>query len=182
FKNITPEKADTNLGIPSGAGVIYGASGGVMESALRTAYHEFTGRRLGKLEFEKVRGIEGFKKANIKIGNRILKVGVVNAISNVKKILEELKENPKAYDYIEVMACFGGCIGGGGQPVPVSDEIRKKRAAGLYSIDTKNKYRMAEDSPIVQTLYKEFLAEHKNTHAVCHTYFTKKKKEVYPIK
>lgn len=182
FKNISPEKANTNLGIPTGAGVIYGASGGVMESALRTAYHELTGKKLGKLEFTKVRGIEGFKKADIKIGDRVLKVGVVNAITNAKKILEELKEHQQAYDYIEVMACFGGCIGGGGQPVPVNDEIRKKRAEGLYSIDTKGKYRIAEDNPIVKTIYKEFLDDHKNSHKVCHTYFKKKKKEVYPVK
>ncbi|MDD5749334.1 MAG: [FeFe] hydrogenase, group A [Patescibacteria group bacterium] len=182
LKKIKESKAVSTLGVPTGAGVIYGASGGVMESALRTAYHELTGKNLGKVEFEKVRGIEGFKKANIKIGKKIIRVAVVNAIVNAKKVLAELKKNPQAYDYVEVMACFGGCIGGGGQPVPVDDEIRKKRSQGLYNIDKKHKIRSAQQNPVVKTIYKEFLNQEKNIHRVCHTYFRKKKKEVYPLK
>lgn len=182
FKNLPESQPDPLTAVPTGAGVIYGASGGVMESALRTAYKMLTGKKLPKLELEQVRGIQGLKKANIKINNRVVKVAVANGISNAKIILEELKQNPNAYDYVEVMACFGGCIGGGGQPVPVNDEIRKKRAAGLYGLDSKNKIRVAEDSPIVKEIYDNFLFDERNTKMVCHTHFSKKAKEVYPVK
>ncbi|PWB38708.1 MAG: ferredoxin [Parcubacteria group bacterium] len=182
LKTMPESKPDPIFAQPTGAGVIYGASGGVMESALRTAYKMITGRKLPKIEFEQVRGIQGLKKADIKVKDKIVKVAVANGIANAKVIIAELKKNPGAYDYVEVMACFGGCIGGGGQPVPVDDEIRKKRAAGLYSIDTKNKIRVAEDSPIVQDVYKNFLDDEKNAKSVCHTHYMKKSKEVYPVK
>lgn len=180
FKNIKPDLGISPLLKPSGAGVIYGASGGVMESAIRAAYKKLRGRRMPKLELQEVRGIHGFKKAAIKVGTKTIKVAVANGISNAKQILVELAEDPKAYDYVEVMACFGGCIGGGGQPVPVDDEIRKKRSAGLYGIDSQQKIRSADENPIIQKLYKEFFSDHKNIHSVCHTSFSKKKKEVYP--
>lgn len=182
LKTVNPQKPDQALGIPTGAGVIYGASGGVMESALRSAYRMLTGEAMPKLELESVRGIQGFKKANIKIGKRTVKVAVVNGLANVKELLAELKKNPQVYDYVEVMACFGGCIGGGGQPLPVDDEIRQKRAQGLYSIDSSGKLRMAEDSPIVKKVYKEFFNKEKNIKLVCHTKYHRKKKEVYPAK
>ncbi len=180
LKNVKAVNPDPFLGVPTGAGVIYGASGGVMESALRTAYKMITGKKLPQLELEQVRGIEGFKKTEIDINGTKLKVGVINGAANAKIILDELKENPRAYDYVEMMACFGGCIGGGGQPVPVNDEIRKKRAQGLYNVDTRNNIRMADESVFVKNLYKEFLADHDNVHKVCHTKFSKKDKEVYP--
>ena len=182
LKDIKPEELDPALGIPTGAGVIYGASGGVMESALRTAYFKLTGQRLENVEFKDVRGLEGFKKAEVKIGERTIKVAVVNQMSNGKKIIEELAKDPHKYDYIEVMACPGGCIGGGGQPVPVSAEIRKKRAQALYDIDASKDIRRAEDSVIVKTLYQDFLADHKNVHKIAHTQYAPNKKEVYPVK
>lgn len=180
LKEVKAVAPDPFINAPTGAGVIYGASGGVMESALRTAYKMITGKKLPRLELTQVRGIEGFKKAEIDIDGKILKVGVVNGAANAQKVLDELKENPKAYDYVEMMACFGGCIGGGGQPVPVNDEIRKKRAQGLYNIDNRKNIRMADDSPFVKELYKDFLADHDNIHKTCHTSFSKKEKEVYP--
>jgi len=180
LSTIKPATAKSPLLKPSGAGVIYGASGGVMESALRAAYKKLTGQRMPKLELKEVRGIEGFKKARIKVGQKEIKVAVVNGISNAKKVLEELDKDPHAYDYVEVMACFGGCIGGGGQPVPINDEIRKKRALGLYKVDNKDKIRSADENPIIDKLYKEFFSDHHITHKVCHTSFIKKKKEVYP--
>ena len=182
LKDIKPAELDPALGIPTGAGVIYGASGGVMESALRTAYFKLTGERLANVEFKAVRGLEGFKEAEIKIGERVIRVAVVNQMSNGKKIIEELAKDPHKYDYIEVMSCPGGCIGGGGQPVPVSAEIRKKRAQALYDIDASKDIRRAEDSVIVKTLYQEFLADHKNVHQIAHTKYSPKKKEVYPVK
>lgn len=175
---IEPEEMDDALGMATGAGVIYGASGGVMESALRTAYKEITGEELDNIEFENVRGMEGMKKAEVDIADRKVKVAVVNGIANAQKILHELGENPHCYDYVEVMACPGGCIGGGGQPVPVDKEIRKKRAAGLYTIDKEKKIRLAHRSPIVENLYGEYLGEKENAHRICHTRFMKKKREV----
>lgn len=180
FKNIKPVKPDSPIKVSSGAAVIYGASGGVMESALRAAYRLATGRRMPKLNLRQVRGIRGFKKAKIKVGNKYINVAVVNGIANAKRVMVELKENPRAYDYVEVMACFGGCIGGGGQPVPVNDDIRRQRAKGLYGVDDRKKVRSADENPIIKKLYKEFFNNHKNTHAVCHTSFVKKKKEVFP--
>lgn len=182
FKNIKPVSPKSPIITSSGAGVIYGASGGVMESALRAAYRMATGKPMPNLNLKEVRGIRGFKKANIKIKGKTLKVAVVNGIGNAKRVLADLEKDPKAYDYVEVMACFGGCIGGGGQPVPVDDDIRRKRAQGLYNVDDRKKVRSAETNPIIQKLYEEFFNEHTNTHSVCHTSFVKKPKEVYPKK
>ncbi|MBT4210029.1 MAG: 4Fe-4S binding protein [Candidatus Komeilibacteria bacterium] len=179
---IKPDSAKSPLLKPSGAGVIYGSSGGVMESALRAAYKKMTNKRMPKLNLKEVRGIHGFKKAEIKIADKTLKVGVVNGIANAKKLLEELEKDPQAYDYVEVMACFGGCIGGGGQPVPVNDEIRKKRSAALYNLDTKKVARSADENPIIKKMYKDFFNDDKNRHSVCHTSYRKKKKEVFPSK
>jgi NADP-reducing hydrogenase subunit HndD len=178
LKNISPQKIDDPLGIPSGAGVIYGASGGVAESALRTAYEKITGKDLLKLEFKKIRGMKRVKKASIKINGRKVRVAVVNGIGEAKEILEELKKNPKAYDAVEVMACFGGCIGGGGQPVPTDGEIRKRRAESLYAIDEKKKIRLAHKNPVVMEIYKDFLTDKKTIKKICHTKYFPRKKEV----
>lgn len=176
--NIKGEAADSPLGEYSGAGVIYGASGGVMESALRTAYTQICGSKLSKIDFKEVRGLQGFKKANIKIKDNIVKVAVVNGMFEAKILLEELKQNPQAYDYIEFMACTGGCIGGGGQPVPVNSKTREARAKGLYSIDTKKKIRVAHDNPALKEIYKSYLTDKHIIHKICHTTFNKKKREV----
>lgn len=178
LKNIEPEELDNAFGGASGAGVIYGASGGVMESALRTAYKEMTGKELENIEFESVRGLVGIKKAEVEIAGKLLKIAVVSGIANVNKIIKELESNPRAYDYIEVMACPGGCIGGGGQPVPTNKEVRQKRAAGLYSVDKSAPLRLAHKSPIVEEVYRDFLANHENIHSVCHTKYFGKIREV----
>lgn len=146
--NLDPSEVDTQ-GTFSGAGAIFGASGGVMESALRTAYNKITGKDLEKLEFEEVRGIEGIKRASIKIGEKTLNVAVVSAMTNAKKIIKEMNN----YDYIEVMACPGGCIGGGGQPIPTTLKITKERAKSLYNIDSKMKMRNAHENPIVKDFF-----------------------------
>lgn len=178
LKTIAPEPADNPFGIPSGAGVIYGASGGVVESALRTAYFKATGKNLAKLEVKAVRGQTGIKKASVAIGKKKVRIAIVSGIDNARKILEELKENPHAYDGVEVMACPGGCIGGGGQPLPNTPAKRKARAEALYSIDDKAKLRLAHESEVIKTVYGEFLKNKKMRHAFCHTKFSKKKKEV----
>jgi len=176
FKNVKPQSADDPLGLPTGGGVIYGASGGVAESALRSAYLLMTETALPKIDFAEVRGMQGIKKALIKIGDRNIKIAVVNGIGNAKIILEELKQNPKAYDAVEVMACPGGCIGGGGQPMPTNGAIRSKRAAGLYQIDAQKQERIAHLNPIVKEVYRDYLTDEKIIKTVCHTHYASKKK------
>lgn len=173
LKKTKPEKADDPLGLPSGAGVIYGASGGVMESALRTAFYTINKSKLPKINFKQVRGHKGIKTAKIKLGDKILNVAAVSGTGNAKKILDELKQNPNAYSCVEVMACPGGCIGGGGQPVWADSKIRRKRADGLYKIDKKKRVRIAAKNPIVKKVYKEYLTNEKIIKKVCHAKYTK---------
>jgi len=153
--SLKPSAID-RAGTYSGAGAIYGASGGVMESALRTAYYLLTGKELPGITFEPVRGFDGFKKASVKIGKRTIKLAVVAMPKNMWKLLGELKKDPDAYDYVEAMACPGGCIGGGGQPIPSTFAIVKERIRGLYNIDDRMTMRRAHENPVVQE-YFEYL-------------------------
>lgn len=174
---LEPEPGDTPWDEPTGAGVIYGASGGVTESAMRTAAYKLSGQKIKQLEYKELRGMERTKEAIIDLGEIKLKVAVVNGLGNARKLLDVLKKEPNKYDYIEVMACYGGCIGGGGQPIPTTEEIRRLRAQGLYNIDVEKNQRVADESPIIQKLYKEFLADEKNRHQICHTHYSPKLKE-----
>jgi len=171
FAKLTPKPGDLIWNDGSGAGAIYGASGGVMESALRTAvWHLEKKKSLAKLEFKEVRGLAGLKENIVKVANRKLRVAVVNGLGNIDKVLSHLKN----YDYIEVMSCPGGCVGGGGQPAPVSSEIRKARQAALYSIDSRQQVRRAHENKeamaAVNYVKKIGLGE-----AVLHTSFKGKK-------
>lgn len=182
LSKVRPQKSDDPLGVPSGGGIIYGASGGVAESALRTAYEKMTKKKLGKIDFKEVRGMEGIKRAKIKINGKTVRIAVVNGLGNAVKILAELKKNPQAYDAVEVMACWGGCIGGGGQPVPTDAKIRKERAQSLYRIDLKKKVRRAHENPVVKKIYKSFLTSQEKIRLICHTKYSPKKKEYVPSK
>ena len=146
-------------GTYSGAAAIYGASGGVMESALRSAHHFITGKELKKVEFKAVRGMKGIKKATVKFGNRTLHVAVAYLPKNFKILIEEVKKNPMAYDYIEMMACPGGCIGGGGQPYPNSEAIILERTQALYKIDDKMKLRTAHQNPMVIDFFENYISK-----------------------
>ena len=162
FENLPEEESDSILGEYAGAGVIFGASGGVMEAALRTAHYFITGKELEKVEFENVRGIEGIKETEIEIDGRKLKIAVASGLGNVEYILNKVREaklnnKPMPYDFIEVMACPGGCIGGGGQPYMVTDELRIKRSKVLYQDDEKRSVRTSHSNPYIKRLYKEFL-------------------------
>lgn len=168
--NIEPEKLDSPFGDPSGAGVIYGASGGVMESALRTAYKTITGREL--IDFEEVRGEEGLKTFSAVVNGKELRAAVVNGIGNISKVLNKLDY----YHCIEVMACPGGCIGGGGQPVPSDIYTRRKRAEALYNIDASKKLRLAHENPDLINIYKSYLDEDK-IKKFFHTSYHKKHRE-----
>ncbi len=183
FEKIEDQEYDMPLGETTGAGAIFGVTGGVMEAALRTAQDKLKGEDIEKFEFIEVRGEKGIKEANITINGRNLHVAVVSGLSNAKKILEELKLGKSSYDFIEVMACPGGCIMGGGQPIKNSKvrakmDIAKLRGKALYLIDEKSKIRKSHENPIVKKVYEEFLEEPGSyrAHKLLHTTYSKKEK------
>ncbi|MBL8966060.1 MAG: iron hydrogenase small subunit [Spirochaetaceae bacterium] len=182
--NLPEEEADSPLGPYTGAGTIFGATGGVMEAALRTAYNLVTGEDLKDVNFTGVRGISGIKEARINIKGTEVRVAVAHQMGNIAQVLEEVrkakaegKETP--WHFIEVMACRGGCIGGGGQPYGCTDEVRKLRIRGIYDDDEKSTYRCSHHNPLIKQVYKDFLGEpcgHKS-HELLHTHY--EAKELY---
>ena len=177
FVNINPSEEDNEImGTFTGAGEIFGASGGVLEAAIRTAYAKITGKSLENLEFKEIHKFAGIKELELTIEGKKLRFAAVNGIENVKKILAEIKKYPEKYNCIEVMACPGGCIAGGGQPLPIDNEIRLARINGLYQADRNNKRRESHKNPGIEILYKTFLTGEKNRKKVCHTSFTSRKK------
>jgi len=178
FSELPEEEYDAPLGISTGAGVIFGASGGVMEAALRTAYEVLTGTPLPNINLTAVRGMEGIKEASVEINGMTVKVAVAHTLGNARKILDLIKEGKAEYHFVEVMACPGGCIGGGGQPIPTDTAIREQRIAGIYTADERMALRKSHENPAVQQLYKEFLGEplgHKS-HELLHTHYTPRSK------
>lgn len=176
LKDIEKSKIDDPLCISSGAGVIYGSSGGVFESALRTAHFKLTGQELSENAIREIRGGKGVKIKEIQLGNKKIKACIVSGIKNIKKVLEDLKNNPKLYDVVEVMACPGGCVGGGGQCLPTTMEIVKKRSKSLYKIDERGEIKRAHENPIIKKVYADFFDNEKNRHKILHTNFSKKEK------
>ena len=182
FANLPEENADDLLGAYTGAGTIFGVTGGVMEAALRTAYCLITGEaKPPAIEFQAVRGMDGVKTATIDIKGTKVNIAVAHQMGNVEKVLDEVREDLKAgkkprYDFIEVMACRGGCIGGGGQPCLATDEVRALRTKGLYTDDEKATFRMSHLNPEVQALYKDFLGEPGSGTAerILHTHYHKR--------
>ncbi|HEX2963564.1 MAG TPA: NADH-dependent [FeFe] hydrogenase, group A6 [Ignavibacteriales bacterium] len=177
FSDLPEDKFDNPLGESTGAAVIFGTSGGVMEAALRTAYHILTGNELEKLEFEDIRGLKGIKETSVKIDSMELHIAVVNGIGNVGPVLDEIQNGTSKYDFIEVMACPGGCINGGGQPIHNKPEKVQKRIKALYEIDAEMACRRSHDNEAVKTIYKEFFKEpnsHKS-HEILHTTYTDRK-------
>ncbi len=177
FNDLPEEKCDSPLGTGTGAAVIFGATGGVMEAALRTAVWTLTGKPdSSPIEFKEVRGVEGIKEATYNINGMDVKVAVASGLANAKALLKKVRAGEAEYHFIEIMGCPGGCVNGGGQiiqPAHVRNftDIRAERAKVLYSIDEANTLRFSHDNPDVQTLYKEFLGEpnsHK-AHELLHT-------------
>lgn len=182
FANLTDSKFDEPFGKASGAGAIFGATGGVMEAALRTAAMKLGGEG-APIEFKEVRGTEGVKEAEYAVGGAVVKVAVASGLGNARKILEDIKSGRKDYTFVEIMACPGGCINGGGQPY-VHDEVRNSvdlkavRARALYKYDEKSKVRCSHDNAAVTALYREFFGEpnsHK-AHELLHTTYYKREK------
>lgn len=178
FDDLPEDEFDNPLGESSGAAVIFGTSGGVMEAALRTAYYNITGKELEKLEFHDIRGLEGIKKSVVHIGEMELNIAVVNGIGNVEQMISEIKEGKTKYHFIEVMACPGGCINGGGQPIHQKPEKVKKRIQALYEIDLKMSNRKSHNNISIQNIYKEFLIEPNShiAHKILHTSYTDRRK------
>ena len=181
FVNLPEETFDDPLGESTGAGVIFGATGGVMEAALRTAVETLTGETLGSLDFEEVRGTEGIKEASYLVNGLEVKVAVASGLANAREILEKIRRGEADYHFIEIMACPGGCVNGGGQPqVPAEvrnfQDIRALREKVLYQNDTQKALRKSHENPSIQKLYAEYLGEpgsHK-AHKILHTSYIKR--------
>ncbi len=176
FVNLPEEDFDIPLGISTGAATIFGATGGVMEAALRTGYEIVTGKTLEEIEFKQVRGMEGLKEAEVDLDGLKLKVAVAHGLSNAKILLEKVQKGESPYHFIEVMACPGGCIGGGGQPMPTNTKVRKARAQSLYREDEGKPIRKSHENPAIIALYKEFLGKPlgKKSHHLLHTTYTRR--------
>ena len=160
FNDIKEENFDNPLGESTGSADIFGATGGVLEAALRTAYEWITDKDLDNVNFTKVRGLQGIKEASIDVDGTIINVCIVSGLGNARKVMDEVASGNSKYHIIEVMACPGGCVAGGGQPYHKGDyEIIKKRIEGLYNIDTSKELRKSHKNPSIITLYQEFLGE-----------------------
>lgn len=176
FTRMPNEGFDDPLGESTGAGVIFGASGGVMEAALRTAHYLITGKDMDQIDFTPVRGLQGVKEAGIKIGNATLKVAAVSGLHNIDHFLEDVRNGKSEYHFIEVMACPGGCINGGGQPIPASPEKTRKRMEAIYEIDRSLPKRCSHYNDSVKALYDDFIGKPggKKSHELLHTRYMKR--------
>jgi len=172
FAKLKDEKFDPALGISTGAGAVFGASGGVMEAALRTAYEFATGKILKKIDFTELRGMEGIKEGIVNVNGKKIRYAAANGLANARKLIER-KEN---YDFIEIMACPGGCIGGGGQPLPFAWEKIQKRMKAIYKEDKGMPLRKSHENPIVKKIYKEFLGKplSEKSEKLLHTCYIKR--------
>lgn len=179
FNSLDDGVFDNPLGESTGAGVIFGRTGGVIEAALRTAADWYTGEDLKEIDYKEVRGLEGVKNVELKVGDLNLKIGIAHGLGEARKLLNEVREGKSHYHAIEIMACKGGCIGGGGQPYHHGNtEILKKRIKVLDSEDSSKVLRKSHQNPYIQELYEQYFNEplsHK-AHELLHTkYFAKSK-------
>lgn len=188
FNNLEDEDFDDVLGESTGAGVIFGATGGVMEAALRTVAEVVTGKELENIDFKQVRGTEGIKEAEIDLGELKVKVAVAHSTGKAKELLEKVKSGEKEYHFIEVMGCPGGCVTGGGQPyISAKDrytkDVMKTRAKALYNEDMGKAIRKSHENPMIKKIYDEFLEKpnsHK-AHQLLHTHYIKRDKYIVNI-
>lgn len=186
FANVSDEHFDDPMGDASGAGVIFGATGGVMEAALRTVAEILSGKSIDDIEYEQVRGVEGIKEASVQAGDLTIKAAVAHGLGNARKLLDKIKAGEADYHFIEIMACPGGCVNGGGQPIQPSKvrswtDLRTERAKAIYQEDRELPIRKSHENPKVKALYEEYFGEpgsHKS-HELLHTHYMKR--ENYPI-
>ena len=183
FEHLPDGAFDPMLGVSTGAAAIFGASGGVMEAALRTVVEQLTGEGMAPLEYQEVRGMEGVKEASYELPGKTVRVCVASGLHNVKRVLDGIRDGSLQYDFVEFMACPGGCINGGGQPIQHANvrnftDIKALRAAALYRQDEGMTYRRSHENPVVQKVYADFLGEpggHK-AHALLHCSYIKQKR------
>lgn len=179
LKNLEDGEFDNPLGESTGAAVIFGTTGGVIEAALRTAYEWLTNKTLKKVEFHDLRGFDGIKEAVIKINDMDVRIAVAHGLGNARELLMNIRAGKVQYHAIEIMACPGGCIGGGGQPYHHGNvDIIKKRMEGIYKEDKGKKIRKSHENPYIQQLYKEYLGEPygEKAHELLHTHYEKRRK------
>ncbi len=180
FVNLPEEEYDDPFGITTGAAVIFGATGGVMEAALRTVYEVVTGKTLEALDFTEVRGLEGIKESQVDLDGTVVKVAVAHSLSKAREVLELVKAGKADYTFIEIMCCPGGCIGGGGQPYGATDELRQKRIEAIYKADKDLPLRKSHESPAVKKIYEDFLIEPlgEKSHHLLHTTYKDRSRKV----
>jgi iron-only hydrogenase group A len=171
--DLEDENFDTPLGLSTGAATIFGASGGVMEAALRTAYEVLTKEKLTNIDFEEVRGFKGIKEASIDIQGLTLKVAIASGLGNARVLLEQVDQGTSPYHFIEIMTCSGGCLGGRGQPYPRNKEILEARLKGIYEEDRRLPIRKSHENPAVDDLYQKFLGTPNShlSHELLHTHY-----------
>jgi NADH-quinone oxidoreductase subunit G/NADP-reducing hydrogenase subunit HndD len=173
FDKLGNEEFDAPLGLSTGAAVIFGTSGGVMEAALRTVYEIATSKELANVDFEAVRGLTGVKEAEIDLDGKKVKVAIANGLKNSRVILDKIRAGECEYQFVEIMCCPGGCIGGGGQPWGTTKAVKEARMAGLYQADRRLTIRKSHENPAVKALYDEYLGKplgHKS-HELLHTHY-----------
>jgi NADP-reducing hydrogenase subunit HndD len=185
LKTLPEEEFDEPLGISTGAGAIFGATGGVMEAALRTVYEVVTGKELENLDFVEVRGVEGIKESEVELNGKKIRVAVAHGLANARKVLDMIKNGEAEYHFVEIMCCPGGCVGGGGQPIVTAQErwerdYREVRGKAIYEVDKNMPLRKSHENPAVKALYEEFLGKPlgEKSHHLLHTHYTPRSK--YP--
>ena len=181
FNELPDGEFDRPLGESTGASVIFGTTGGVIEAACRTAYELYTKKNLDKVDFEELRGLEGIRSATIDFNGTPVKIGIAHGLGNARKLIEEVKNGTSPYHAIEVMACPGGCIGGGGQPFHRGRmEVLRRRAAALYREDANKPLRKSHENPYIQQLYSEYLGEPcgSKAHKLLHTHYIDRKEVI----
>ena len=186
LSKLPDEKFDDPMGEATGAAAIFGTTGGVMEAALRTAQDTLTGQNLQDINFEAVRGEKGIKRATVEVAGKEIKIVVASGLGNARRIMEEIKSGEADYHFVEIMACPGGCIMGGGQSIKSSKtrlehDVRKLRADCLYSIDEKSTIRKSHENPILKKIYEEYLGEPlgERAHHLLHTHYIEREKYIY---
>ena len=183
FNALPDEQFDDPFGIGTGAGVIFGATGGVMEAAVRTVKEIVEGKEADKIDYDEIRGVEGIKTATVKVGDTDVKIAVAHGLGNARKLLDDIKAGKADYHFIEIMACPGGCVTGGGQPIVDSRtkmdiDVRAARAKAIYEEDKNLPIRKSHKNPAIVKIYEEFLGKpcgHKS-HELLHTHYTKRDK------
>ncbi len=181
FKSLPDEEFDNPLGASTGASVIFGTTGGVIEAAVRTAYELFTQKQLEKVDFEELRGMDGIRQATVDFNGLPINIGIAHGLGNARKLLEEIKAGKSTFHAIEIMACPGGCIGGGGQPYHHGNvEILRKRQRAIYQEDAGKPIRKSHENPYIKQLYEEYLGKplSDKSHELLHTHYFDKKKKV----